>query len=410
VVALLFSDVEGSTRLVQQLGEAGYAKSLTAHRGLIRSAVLAHAGREVECRADEFFAVFPDAQSAVAATVMAQEKLREHPWPEGAEFRVRMGLNTGDPVPGAEGYVGLDVNRTARICAAGHGGQVLLSRSVRRLIGDTHQARELGDYELAGLPAPEPIYQLVIPGWRVEFPPLRAALAEARRSRWRRSHRMAEPTLEEHARRVHVILPDVAREIRGSLTELGAGLFTGQRAVERADAFLARIDHKRLAGRLANQREMALHYASAEREAATLRAQVAAVASVSDHRRTLAESAAEVPELLADPAAITSARASAIHQRVTHATVTLDDAVTFAAGRIDPLSYRLNRTRHRGIYRSGRRYIVPFIDSVGADRTRDFETLEEAANFKAAVRIADKAQRAVSQLPGDSDSWKGWQH
>jgi hypothetical protein len=117
-----------------------------------------------------------------------------------------------------------------------------------------------------------------------------------------------------------------------------------------------------------------------------------------------------VPELLAHPAAITRPGASAIQQRVTDATVALDDAVTSAAAKIDPLSYKLNRTRHRGVYRSGRLYIVPFIDSLGADRTRDCETLEEAANFKASVRIVDKARRSVHSQPGDTDTHKGWQH
>jgi hypothetical protein len=135
---------------------------------------------------------------------------------------------------------------------------------------------------------------------------------------------------------------------------------------------------------------MAVHYASAEREAAALQAQAAAVAGVSDQRRALAESTADVPDLLADPAAITRTRASAIHQRVANATASLDEAVTAAAAAVDPLSYKLNRTRHRGIYRSGSRYLVPFIDSVGADRIRDFETLTEAHDFRDAIRITKK--------------------
>jgi hypothetical protein len=146
---------------------------------------------------------------------------------------------------------------------------------------------------------------------------------------------------------------------------------------------------------------MAVHSPRAEREATALRAQAAAVARVSDQRRALAETIADVPELLADPAAITSPRASAIHRRVADATATLDEAVTTAAAHVDPLSYKLNRTRHRGVYRSAGRYVVPFIDTLGADRIRDFETLTEARDFRDAVRITKKhGDRSGPVYPG----------
>jgi class 3 adenylate cyclase len=388
-VTLLFTDIEGSTRLIQRLGEE-YGRALGEHRRLLRRAVAAHDGSEVECRADEFFAAFHDAGSAVAAVVDAQRAFDGHAWLGGVVFRARMGLNAGELEPEEGNYLGLEVNRAARICSAGHGGQVLLSRSVRQLIGDTHEVRELGEYALAGLPAAEPIYQLVIPGQREDFPPLQAASARAARGRRLRGRRVRQPTLVEQARRLHTVLPEVPKDARGSLTELGASLFTGERAAERADTFLARVDHKRLAARLGDQREMAVRSPHAEREATALQAQATAVARVSDQRRALAESTADVPELLADPAAITSGRASAIHRRVTNATATLDEAVTTAAAHVDPFSYQLKHTRHRGVYRSGGRYLVPFIDTLGADRISDFETLAEARNFRAAVRITEQ--------------------
>ena len=389
-VTLLFTDIEGSTRLIQRLGGEEYGRALDEHRRLLRRAVAAHDGSEVECRADEFFAAFPDAPSAVAMVVDAQLAFDGHAWPGGVVLRARMGLNAGQLEPVEGNYLGLEVNRAARICSAGHGGQVLLSRSVRRSIGDTHEVRDLGEYALAGLPAPEQIYQLVIPGRRAEFPPLRAATAKTARGRQLPGRRVRPPALVDHARRLRTILPDVPKDARESLTELGASLFTGERAAERADTFLARVDHKRLAARLAGQREMAVHSPGAEREARALQTQAAAVARVSDQRRALIESIADVPELLGDPAAITSSGASAIHQRVTGATATLDEAVTTAAAQVDPLSYKLNRTRHRGIYRSAGRYVVPYIDTLGADRLRDFETLTEARNFRDATRITKK--------------------
>ena len=398
-VMLLFTDIEGSTRLIQRLGEEEYGLALGEHRRLLRRAVAAHDGAEVECRADEFFAAFQDARSAVAAVVDVQRALDGHAWPGGVVLRARMGLNAGELQPVDGNYLGLEVNRAARICSAGHGGQVLLSRSVRRLIGDTHEVRELGEYALAGLPAPEPIYQLVIPGQRTEYPPLRAASVKVARRQRLPGRRVREPALVDHARRLRAILPDVPKGARGSLTELGASLFTGERAAERADAFLARVDHKRLAARLTNQREMAVRSPGAEREAAALQAQAAAVARVSDQRRALTESTAEVPEMLADPTAITGAAASAIHRQVTDATATLDEAVTTAAARVDPLSYKLNRTRHRGVYRSADRYVVPYIDTVGADRIRDFQTLTEARNFRDSTRITKKIGDRSSAPP-----------
>ena len=165
-VTLLFTDIEGSTRLVQQLGDA-YPATLEAHRAKVRAALAAAGGDEVDCHGDEFSAAFADADAAVAAARAIQ---RDH---EG-DVRVRIGIHTGAPLRIEGGYVGLDVHRAARICAAGHGGQVLLSETSHAALRDADGLRDLGFHRLRGLDQPERIYQL--DGGL--FPALRADAAE----------------------------------------------------------------------------------------------------------------------------------------------------------------------------------------------------------------------------------------
>ncbi|HEX6702604.1 MAG TPA: response regulator [Gaiellaceae bacterium] len=177
-VTLLFSDIESSTGLVQKLGEA-YSQVLSDHRRLVREAVAGAGGTEVDCRADEFFIAFVDAESAVAGALAAQRALSTADWPEGAPVRVRMGMHTGHPVFADDTYYGIDVHRAARICRSGHGGQVLVSAATREALygvdlGDA-ELRDLGEHELKGLPAPERIFQLVAEGLEETFPALREA-------------------------------------------------------------------------------------------------------------------------------------------------------------------------------------------------------------------------------------------
>src|SRR6266571_4207278 len=113
-VTLLFTDIEGSTRLLHALGGERYAAALAEHQRLLRAAFAAHAGREVDAQGDAFFVAFPRAVDAVQAAVAAQRALAAHPWPAGAAVRVRMGLHTGEPTPAGERYVGLAVHRAAR--------------------------------------------------------------------------------------------------------------------------------------------------------------------------------------------------------------------------------------------------------------------------------------------------------
>jgi class 3 adenylate cyclase len=134
-VTFLFTDIEGSTRLLKQLRDR-YAELLAQHQRLLREAFVAHGGREVDTEGDSFFVAFARARDAVLAAADAQRAFAEREWPEGAAPKVRMGLHTGEPTVGEDRYVGLGVHRAARIMAAGHGGQVLLSEATAAVLAD----------------------------------------------------------------------------------------------------------------------------------------------------------------------------------------------------------------------------------------------------------------------------------
>ncbi len=176
-VTFLFSDIEGSTRLLQQLGD-GYPTVLQQQREVLRRAFSEHGGVEHGTEGDSFFVAFADAGGAVAAAVTATRGLTAADWPSGASVRVRIGLHTGAGRLVGGDYVGLDVHRAARIAAAGHGGQVLLSESTRILaengLAPDVSLRDLGEHLLKDLPAAERLYQIVIEGERADFPPLRS--------------------------------------------------------------------------------------------------------------------------------------------------------------------------------------------------------------------------------------------
>jgi YVTN family beta-propeller protein len=177
-VTFLFTDIEGSTRLLQQLRE-GFAEVLAAHHRVLREAFAEHGGEELGTEGDAFFVAFRRARDAVAGAAAAQRGLATHPWPEGAEVRVRMGIHSGEPAVGEEGYQGMALHRAARICSAGHGGQVLLSNATRELVEDDLPngiaLRDLGEHVLKDIDRPERLFQLVIEGLRNEFPACRTA-------------------------------------------------------------------------------------------------------------------------------------------------------------------------------------------------------------------------------------------
>jgi predicted ATPase/class 3 adenylate cyclase len=175
-VTFLFTDIENSTLLLQELGER-WVDVLQAQRRIMRQAIGAYDGREIGTEGDSFFVVFASAEKAAAAVVDAQRALAAHPWP-GVQVRIRMGLHTGEGNVVGDGYVGLDVHRAARIAGAGHGGQVLLSEATATVIGKALPRgavpTDLGEYRLKDLPRPEHIYQLDIEGLPTDFPAIKS--------------------------------------------------------------------------------------------------------------------------------------------------------------------------------------------------------------------------------------------
>lgn len=175
-VTFLITDIEGSTRLLEHLGER-YGAVQDRHDAILRSAIASGDGRELSTEGDSVFAVFATPTGALRAATAAQRDLAAGPWPEGAAIRVRMGLHTGDGILGGANYLGLDVNRTARIAAAAHGGQVLLSDATRGLVERDLPTgislRDLGQHRLRDLLHPERLHEVVIDGLQEEFPPPR---------------------------------------------------------------------------------------------------------------------------------------------------------------------------------------------------------------------------------------------
>jgi class 3 adenylate cyclase len=174
-VTLVFTDIEGSTRLLRSLGD-DYGTVLRAHRAILREAVARNGGVEFGTEGDACFLAFPSAGAALAAVAEAQAALAAADWPGGAGPRVRMGVHTGSPVVVDDDYVGIDVHRAARICSAAHGGQVLVSGATRDAAGPGpgRALRDLGHHRLKDLDRPEHLYQLVAAGLGEDFPPPRS--------------------------------------------------------------------------------------------------------------------------------------------------------------------------------------------------------------------------------------------
>ena len=182
-VTFLFTDIEGSTTLLRRLGDQ-YTEALDACRGILRTATNENDGREVGTVGDAFFAAFPRASAALRAAVEAQREITAHGWPAGASIRMRIGLHTGEPLSADLGYVGMVVHRAARICAVGHGGQIVVSRVTRDLVEDDLPPgvtlQDLGQHRLRDLAHPQHLFQVVAAGLPREFPPLRSL--DARRN------------------------------------------------------------------------------------------------------------------------------------------------------------------------------------------------------------------------------------
>ena len=176
-VTFLFTDIEGSTHLLQHLGDR-YAEVLANYRRFLRSAIQERGGHEVDTQGDALFAAFPRASDAVAAAVAAQRVIGAYAWPENLSLQIRMGLHTGESISGETGYVGMDVHRAARICAAGHGGQILLSQTTTDLTADVLpdgvSLRDLGEHRLKDLARSHHLFQVVAADLPADFPPLKS--------------------------------------------------------------------------------------------------------------------------------------------------------------------------------------------------------------------------------------------
>ena len=175
-VTFLFTDIEGSTGLLQRLGTA-YAAVLQRHRELIGTAVRANGGRVIDCRGDEFFAAFVDGASGAAAAIAAQLALTGEPWPEDASVRVRMGLHRGRAQVVGDGYVGMAVHHAARVGATARGGEILASAATVEDCG--LETIDLGEHRLKGVPHPTQLVRVIAPGLEAAFPPLGDGAAPA---------------------------------------------------------------------------------------------------------------------------------------------------------------------------------------------------------------------------------------
>ena len=225
-VTFLFTDIEGSTSLLKRLGEA-YGEVLLGHQRLLRAAFAEAAGHEVDTQGDAFFVVFPRAKDALAGALAAQRALRDEAWPEAVDVRVRMAMHTGEPAVAADRYIGLGVHRAARICAAAHGGQILLSQSTYAVLADDVlpdlRFRDLGDHRLKDLDRPERIYQLVVPDLPSDFPPLRTlgeVSAAAIPFAGREQELIAGAAAAVRADRVRVVVADDSVLLREGLCRL----------------------------------------------------------------------------------------------------------------------------------------------------------------------------------------------
>ena len=179
-VTLMFTDIEGSTKLLERLRE-GYAVVLDEHRAMLRAAFERHGGREIDTQGNSFFVAFELPGEAIECAVEIERELATHEWPDAAVVRVRIGIHTGSPTLTPTGFVGIDVHRAARVSAAAHGGQVLVTEATTLAAGelpDKVETRSLGIFRFKGLDEPLTVLQLSAPGLAIDFPPIRTSAPE----------------------------------------------------------------------------------------------------------------------------------------------------------------------------------------------------------------------------------------
>jgi hypothetical protein len=368
----MFTDVERSTEQLQRLGER-YATELAEHHRIVVEDVTAEGGHIVDRRSEEVFAVFERASGAVAAAIAIQQHHVSRP------LRVRVGLHTGEPSLSGDGYLGIDLHRAARICAAGHGGQVLLSRATRDLAGAA--ARDLGAYALKGIQEPEQIYELDVPGAMRSFPPLRAAAAGRTRPR---APTPARGGLRGRAWSARALLPTRPEPERDAVSALVAALFRGAHADRDALAFLARVDRKGLEARLASYRQASITSRRSASEAQRLEHHVRLLDGLSAAREALVAVGGR-DDVDADEVVESTGRVEHL----------LEEARTDIGDSAEPL----RRTLSRGVLRSpSGEYVVLAYDSTGVLERHRFATRGEARTFHALVREAERGLRRQEAL------------
>jgi class 3 adenylate cyclase len=238
-VTFVFSDVEGSTALLKRLGER-FDDVLSAHRRLMRERFVEHGGVEIDTQGDAFFFAFPRARDAVTAAVEAQRAHAEYEWPDGVDVRVRMGLHTGEPALGSEGYLGLDVVRAARLCTAGSGGHVLLSETTRALVGSSLPEGvsifPLGERRLKDIDEPERVFELEIEGAARPEAPVQAGPPAD----------VSDPDADIGKRMAARIEASVRRSVEASLERMMSDVDAlADRAAKHPDEIAERIERER---------------------------------------------------------------------------------------------------------------------------------------------------------------------
>ena len=215
-VTFLFTDIEGSTELLRALG-TGYGDVRNEHGRLIEAACRANGGHVIDSQGDAYFAAFDRAADAAETAVDIQRKLAAVEWPEGLQLRVRMGLHTAEPFLDGSGYFGLGVHRAARICAAAHGGQILVSNATAGIVEDLESAefelRDLGEFRLKDIARPQRLFDLRVQGLEREFAPPKAVDDGAARDPYGRVGTLLATDIYGFTRMLHELGDDAAAEI-----------------------------------------------------------------------------------------------------------------------------------------------------------------------------------------------------
>jgi class 3 adenylate cyclase len=222
-VTFLFTDVEGSTELLRALGTE-YGRIRTEHGRLIEDACVANAGQIIDTQGDAYFVAFDRAADAVTAAVSVQRTLEAVEWPGGLQLRVRIGLHTAEPFLDDTGYFGLGVHRAARICAAAHGGQILVSNATAGIVEDLEsvefELRDLGEFRLKDIALPQRLFELRVQGLERDFEPPRALTDETTRDPYGRVGTLLGTDLVAYSSKLRELGDDVAAEVTSNYRKL----------------------------------------------------------------------------------------------------------------------------------------------------------------------------------------------